>query len=37
MTRNPLDDFIDAAARAHELPNQAPWRPAHAPNVRVTQ
>ncbi|MBV9626637.1 MAG: DUF4089 domain-containing protein [Xanthobacteraceae bacterium] len=36
MTRNPLDDFIDAAARALDLPIGETWRPAIAANLRVT-
>jgi Protein of unknown function (DUF4089) len=36
MTRDPLDDFIDAAARALGLPIENDWRPAIAANLRVT-
>ena len=36
MTRNPLDDFIDTAARALGLPVEEAWRPAIAANLRVT-
>jgi hypothetical protein len=36
MTRDPLDDFIDAAARTLGLPIEDDWRPAIAANVRVT-
>ncbi|MFZ0837599.1 MAG: DUF4089 domain-containing protein [Xanthobacteraceae bacterium] len=36
MTHNPLDDFIDAAARALDLPIEDAWRPAIAANLRVT-
>jgi hypothetical protein len=36
MTRNPLDDFIDVAARALDLPIEEAWRPAVAANLRVT-
>ena len=36
MTRDPLDDFIDAAARALALPVEPDWRPAVAANLRVT-
>jgi hypothetical protein len=36
MTRNPLDDFIDAAAHALGLPIEEAWRPAIAANLRVT-
>ena len=36
MTRDPLDDFIDAAARALGLPMEENWRPAVAANLRVT-
>ncbi len=36
MTRNPLDGFIDAAARALDLPIEEAWRPAIAANLRVT-
>lgn len=36
MTRNPLDDFIDAAARTLGLPIEEAWRPAIAANLRVT-
>jgi hypothetical protein len=28
MTRDPLDDFIDAAARALGLPVETDWKPA---------
>ena len=34
--RDPLDDFIDAAARALALPVEPDWRPAVAANLRVT-
>ena len=36
MTHNPLDDFIDAAARALDLPIEDAWRPVIAANLRVT-
>ena len=36
MTRDPLDDFIDAAARALALPVEPDWRPEVAANLRVT-
>jgi hypothetical protein len=36
MTRDPLDDFIDAAARTLGLPIEDDWRPAIAANLRVT-
>jgi hypothetical protein len=36
MTRDPLDGFIDAAARALGLPVENDWRPAIAANLRVT-
>jgi Protein of unknown function (DUF4089) len=36
MTRDPLDAFIDAAARALGLPIENDWRPAIAANLRVT-
>ncbi len=36
MTHNPLDDLIDAAARAFGLPIEDAWRPAIAANLRVT-
>jgi hypothetical protein len=36
MTRDPLDDFIDAAARALALPVEPDWKPAVAANLRVT-
>ena len=36
MTRDPLDDFIDAAARALGLPMEENWRAAVAANLRVT-
>jgi hypothetical protein len=36
MTRDPLDDFIDAAARALGLPLEPNWKPAVAANLRVT-
>jgi hypothetical protein len=36
MTRDPLDEFIDAAARALELPLEPDWKPAVAANLRVT-
>ena len=36
MTRDPLDDFIDTAARALGLPMEENWRPAVAANLRVT-
>jgi hypothetical protein len=36
MTRDPLDDFIDAAARALDLPLEPDWKPAVAANLRVT-
>jgi hypothetical protein len=36
MTRDPLDDFIDAAARALGLPMGENWRLAVAANLRVT-
>jgi hypothetical protein len=36
MTRDPLDDFIDAAARALELPVEPDWKPAVAANLRIT-
>ena len=36
MTRDPLDDFIDAAARVLGLPMEENWRPAVAANLRVT-
>jgi 1-carboxybiuret hydrolase subunit AtzG-like len=33
---NPLDNLIDAAVRALDLPIEASWRPAVATNLRVT-
>jgi Protein of unknown function (DUF4089) len=36
MTRDPLDDFIDTAARALALPVEPDWKPAIAANLRVT-
>jgi hypothetical protein len=36
MTRDPLDDFIVAAARALGLPVENAWRGAIAANLRVT-
>jgi len=36
MTRDPLDDFIDAAARALALPVEPDWKPAVAANLRAT-
>jgi hypothetical protein len=33
---DPLDDFIDAAARALELPLEPAWRPAVKANLLVT-
>ena len=36
MTRDPLDAFIDAAARTLALPIENDWRPAIAANLRVT-
>ena len=36
MSRDPLDDFIDAAAHALALPVEPDWRPAVAANLRVT-
>jgi len=36
MTHNPLDDFIDAAARALDLPIEDAGRPAIAATLRVT-
>ena len=36
MTRDPLDEFIDAAARALALPVEPDWKPAVAANLRVT-
>jgi hypothetical protein len=33
---DPLDDFIDAAARAFELPFEPAWRPAVKANLLVT-
>jgi hypothetical protein len=33
---DPLDDFIDAAARAFELPLEPAWRPAVKANLLVT-
>jgi hypothetical protein len=36
MTRDPLDDFIDAAARTLGLPIENDWRAAIAANLRVT-
>jgi hypothetical protein len=35
-TRDPLDDFIDAAARALGLPLDAAWKPAVKANLEVT-
>jgi len=34
--RDPLDDFIVAAARALDLPAKRPWLPAIKANLRVT-
>ena len=34
--RDPLDGFIDAAARALDLPVEPDWKPAVAANLRVT-
>jgi hypothetical protein len=34
--RDPLDDFIDAAARALDLPVEPQWRPAIKTNLDVT-
>jgi hypothetical protein len=31
-----LDDFVDAAARALDLPIEAQWKPAVAANLQVT-
>jgi len=36
QSRDPLDHFIDIAARALGLPLEASWRPAVAANLRVT-
>ena len=36
MTRDPLDDFIDAAARALDLPLEPAWRPVVKANLLVT-
>jgi len=33
---DPLDDFIDAAARALDLPLEPAWRPAVKANLLVT-
>jgi hypothetical protein len=33
---DPLDDFVDAAARALELPLDPAWRPAVKANLLVT-
>jgi len=36
MATDPLDDFIDAAARAFRLPIEPDWKPAVKANLDVT-
>jgi hypothetical protein len=36
MAANPLDDFIDAAARALALPIKDAWKPAVRANLEVS-
>jgi hypothetical protein len=36
MTPDPLNDFIDAAARALDLPIEPEWKPAIRANLEVT-